>query len=326
LLPTAMMSQYGAQYQPYPQAYGSIPQHLEAGQPGMEKLAQKDGLSLRRRKRTSVFAICCNLFAPWILFSLLYANLTFSLHYQMPFVCWLFVAIGFLLTAGIGAVAVRNWLEAQEKQLWLSVLFLSCLLAAVAGPVLGDLNYWTNMQPYYELKTLNNYFDVNPTISHGKQMMDAGTISFASGSRLDIANAWIFQDLNKYCVAPVSFGTSTLGSYDFWAVGLNCCERRALTTDFRCGQYKNVTAGQGLRLMDERQLQFYRLAVQQAEAKHSIVAKHPIFFYWTDDASADMHSYAAMGSSYFGIGVGAFFVVQVFLIVIASIVVNKIEF
>ena len=41
-----------------------------------------------------------------------------------------------------------------------------------------------------------------------------------------------------------------LRSYDFWAVGINCCNqgRDGL---FRCGEYANIHARSGLRYMDQ---------------------------------------------------------------------------
>ena len=67
-------------------------------------------------------------------------------------------------------------------------------------------------------------------------------------------------------MAPIVVGNGTLESYDFWAVGLNCCSSN--TGDYRCGEFSNPAAQSGLRLMDQREADFFRLAVQQAEASY----------------------------------------------------------
>ena len=77
-----------------------------------------------------------------------------------------------------------------------------------------------------------------------------------------------------------------LETYDFWAIGMDCCSVNA--ADFHCGaglgwilsvrperakgqartggEVGNFKAHSGLRLLDDRQRSFYRLAVEQAGA------------------------------------------------------------
>jgi hypothetical protein len=309
------MPSHEAQYT----SYGALPQHLEAGH---GHSMEKEISMLKKRRGMGVIGMCGSLFVPWIFFSILYADVAFSLHYKVGFLCWLMVAVAAFFVLAVGALAFTR----VVRQDWLLFFFFSCMLAVVTGPVLGDLNFWTNTQPYYELQTLNEYVDVNPARAHGQQMMDAGKITFAAGAFLDLNRSWLFQDLDTYCAAPVSLGSSVLTSFDFWAIGLNCCERKANIVEFKCGQYTNATAGQGLRLMNQYQQDYYRLAVQQAEAKYKIKAEHPIFFYWTEDASGDMQSYWDIGSTYYTLGVIAFFILQLFLIILALVLFSKFEF
>jgi len=314
------MALYGAQYS----AYGAMPQQLEAGLPQLGKPLTKQ-CTPKQRMRMSMKAICTCLFVPWILFSILYAVVTFSIHYSNPILCWGIVALGVLIVTSVGGVAYQKAQESQAN--WFFFLFVCCALAVSSGPMLGDINFWTNMQPYYDLETLNTYDSVNPSKSRGEQMMDAGKVTFVTGASVDHGKAFQFQDLDTYCVAPISIGTGALKSYDFWAIGLNCCGWNTTKQfEYTCGPQKSSTARQGLRLMNRNQQDFYRLAVQQAEAQYRIVANHPLLFYWTEDAQTDMLSYWDYGFKYFECGIGAFFCVQIFLILVATILFSKLEF
>lgn len=280
--------------------------------------------------RMNLWAIFVSLFLPWILFTLLYADVSFRLHYKLHAVCWAFVGLGAGLVAYIGFKAVENVLLMHHghpgyKPTWLMFLFLTSLVAVAVGPSMGNSNYWDNMQPYYSLQNLNDYSSVDPTRMRGQQMMDAGRVQFSQGATLDLTKAYAFQNLDTYCVAPISMlnpkaGAPTpLASYDFWAVGINCCGgNSSKVVDFRCGAYKSDTAHEGLRLMADEPRAFLRLAVQQAESAHAIKAIHPLFFYWTNDALGDMHGYLEKAYRNFAIGMCAFFAVQLVLVLILS--------
>merc|ERR1719401_761214 len=112
------------------------------------------------------------------------------------------------------------------------------------GPALGDSNFWENMQPYYDIQNLNDYSSVDPTRMRGQQMMDAGRVQFVSGATVDFTKAYAFQNLDTYCVAPITVNNPKVGSvtplfsYDFWAVGTNCCDGNGTSAvNFRCGSY-----------------------------------------------------------------------------------------
>merc|ERR1719502_2180472 len=78
------------------------------------------------------------------------------------------------------------------------------------------------------------------------------------------------MNLDLYCVAPIVKGNAQLTSYDFWAVGVNCCS--GAQSDFRCGEYTNPHSKSGLRLMKDDQRPFYRLAVQQSTSTEMMVS------------------------------------------------------
>lgn len=316
-------------------AYGALlPQHLEAPERG--GYIVKEPYFPRKRNKMNVVAIFVSLFVPWILFSLLFATVSFRLHFKMPGLCWGLVCVGVLIALGFGALAGLNIMEMMKgspayKPTWYIFLFLTSLVAVVLGPVVGNMNFWQNMQAYYDLVNLNDYQSVDPSRMRGQQMMDAGRVDFLQGAQLDLRKAYAFQNLDTYCVAPITMynpamGTDTpLTSYDFWAVGVNCCGGNTTNAvDYKCGGYKDSTAHEGLRLVADEQRAFFRLAVQQAESAHMIKAVHPLFFYWTGDATADMNVYLEHAFRNFAWWMIGFFLVQLFLVFVLSCVLSKV--
>ncbi len=131
-----------------------------------------------------------------------------------------------------------------------------------------------------------------------------------------------FQNLDTYCVAPiVDANQPPPAQYEFFAVGTNCCSGAA--SSFNCGEYDNLKARAGLRLMDDSKRPFFRLAVQQAEAAYQISSPHPLFFYWVENPVAEMNELADDGFKYYLIGMFVHFGVNVFCVVGAVIGVSK---
>merc|ERR1719408_1104993 len=130
-----------------------------------------------------------------------------------------------------------------------------------------------------------------------------------------------FKNLEIYCVAPIVAGKEVLPTYDFWAVGVNCCSGNR--ADFHCGEFNNAHAGAGLRLMRDDQRSFYRLAVQQAEAAYNIRADHPLFFYWMQDPVAEVAAWMDEGYKWFLLGIFSHFLLQLVLVIIACLAFSK---
>lgn len=265
---------------------------------GMDRTASL--IAAGKRRRLNLVAIIINVLLPWLTFAGLYAAVSFSLHYRRPKLTWALVGAGFAASALAGYFAYRRKLR-ENDPMWYTFASLSLFLATVLAIVAGDMNFWYNMEPFYNIDNLNTYPSVNPAQQKGRQLMDAGRVYFAEGAQLDINKAIGFKNMDQYCVAPIVLGEEQLASYDFWAVGVNCCS--GLSADFRCGEFDNPKARAGLRLMREDQRPFFRLAVQQAEAAYNIKAAHPVFFYWLQDPVAEMGSYRSSGIKLYLLGV-----------------------
>jgi len=287
----------------------------------MEARAPGSVFTPGKRRRMNLVAICANVFVPWFVFSGIYAGMSFSLHYQRPSAAWALVLLGFGATGLSGLLAFRTR-QREREDMWYTFSTLALLLATVTAAMFGDMNFWFNMQPFYDIENLNTYPSVNPAREKGQQLMDAGRVYFADGTGLDMRKAMGFKNLDLYCVAPIVHGEEQLASYDFWAVGVNCCS--GVSSDFRCGEFNNPHARSGLRLMRDDQRPFYRLAVQQAEAAYNIKATHPLFFYWMQDPVAEMNAYRDDGFKYYLLGIFTHFAFNLFCVVCAVVGFSKI--
>jgi len=236
-------------------------------------------------------ALICILVPPMIFFWTS-TILSFYLHFQMPRRTWIitFLALLPVLLAMLGSLKTyRMGLDAR----WPIASAFLFAVAFGAGTLLGDINYLTNLHHFYFIQSLKSYSNIMPAEVSGTQLMDAGRVQFAEGTKLLIDMGMSFTMEDVYCVAPIGVGSSgngpTLASYDLWAVGKNCCKTSNPT--FGCGEYENVKAKSGLRQTNEEERLYYALAVQQAEAAYGITASHPVFFHWVEDADTQMQSY-----------------------------------
>jgi hypothetical protein len=287
------------------------------------------------RKPLNLVTIVTCFCLPFLIFEVVFAAQTFSLHYDSPrdcaLLCYVVLAAVFLLGYFAYSAMMRRTVGVQEPE-WYVFAFASSALAWLFAFGLGQANFEVNMQPFYDVSNLNVYHSVNPAKVHGQQLMDAGRIMFAPDSHLDVTKAMGFQNQDNYCVAPVTVGPSGPNatkqeSYDFWAVGLNCCSGHG--ADYHCGDYSrlgNGKANSGLRLMREEERPYYRLAVQQAEAAHNIRAMHPVFLYWVEDANTELFTFQDEGFKYFLLGSCCFCCLQLFAVVMAAIIFSRMNF
>lgn len=269
-----------------------------------------------QRQRLNIYALCLSLFLPWLLFTLLAALLSFETHYTSPGLCYVGAGAALfpVFMCGVSAfVAVRARAagEPGREPTWMVFIFVTSLIAWVSAVSLGNRNFWQNMQPFFDIQNLGSYPSVDTARTRGQQLMDAGRIHFVPGTHLDTSKAMGFKNLDTYCVAPITSVDAPVSSYDYWAVGLNCCSGQA--SDYHCGEYNNPLASSGLRLMSDDERAFYRLAVQQAESTFNIRATHPLFFHYVQDPDVELYSHQGDGYRTFLIGMFSHFAFQLSL-------------
>lgn len=280
----------------------------------------------RRRVNLTVLMLC--LFIPVLLFALVCGSLSFSVHHDVPLLTWSIVGLGAIATGAIGFLAFMAVKQrysdgdVTRESYWYIFLAVTMLLAYIFAIFLGLVNFWSNMLPYLELQSLSVHPAVDTTTMTAQQLMDVGRVTFTEGTKLDSKKSIGFKNVDRYCVAPiVPPDGKKLESYDFWAIGLNCCS--GSTADFHCGEFDNPQARSGLRLMRADQRGFYRLAVQQAEATYGIEAKHPLFFYWMQNAQAELEAYRGDAVRYFILGLGSSFSCQLLFLMGAVLIYQK---
>merc|ERR1719329_623343 len=119
------------------------------------------------------------------MFSFVLATMSFSVHYLHASLVWSIVFLSFLV-AGLAALIAFRHRKRDRDPMWYMYAAISLCMSIVAATVLGEVNYWYNMQPFYDIKNLNTYASVNTADRAGQELMDAGRISFADGARLDM--------------------------------------------------------------------------------------------------------------------------------------------
>jgi len=260
--------------------------------------------SRMKRKRVNCVAMLAAFLLPWGLFVAVFGAVSFYPHYAAPNSTNLAAFAVLALSVSKAVSGYRAWLSGEEDRA--IRLYIGLALAAAAGLAwfLGDVNFWSVMQPSYHVEHLAAYSGVDPSSravgpgerapARGRRYQDAGKVYFTPAARLDITKAMSFKSGRLYCVAPIvnPHCQSNCG-YDFWAVGTDCCSE--LAADFRCGAYNSTAARSGLRMVVDTQLPFYRLAVMQAEGIHHVTSQHPLFFHWVENPVAQLSSWKMDG-------------------------------
>lgn len=263
---------------------------------------------------------------PWGIFFATSNLLSFATRYNTPYfsatavLCFLIaiLAVGYSMNS-------RTRQYGGKAPAWCSFAIGTSVLAWILAVAAGEYVYTEYMHQFYDVMTLNDYSGVDPSTVSGNRLMDGARLTFVPEARVDTTK-WVgFKNIDTYCVAPITVGNSTLDNYDFWAVGLNCCNgdpdqtgiASTAATAFHCGEYNSPNAHSGLRLMREDLRAYFRLAVQDAEATHGIKATHPMFYSWMENPTTEILSYQHAGARTWLTGVGAHFVLQLSLVIAA---------
>lgn len=314
--------------------FGGAKMQQDAWSPSLE--AQDEGMQLTKPKKIKRSAAlgCCDLsgedmlamlgieLVTLLVFAAIYVSMSYYWHYKFPALDWAAVFIVFFIVCFLAYLCVRRMRQIADGvsdhfAVWAAALCIGLVLAFFGGLIFGHRNYAQHMEPYYQWKELNSYKGVDPSTAGGRAFMDAGTITFKEGSHLDFGKSSGFKNFDMYCVAPIISKDAPSTSYDFWAIGINCCTGSA--QDFACGRASHTEGSTGgLRLLNDAQLPFYKMAVTQASTTYGIKAEHPIFVYWVQDVNKSLASSEPSSWGDFGWACLIFAVVQAVILLTCS--------
>ncbi|CAE8736855.1 unnamed protein product, partial [Polarella glacialis] len=248
------------------------------------------------RYRIGHLAIVECVLVPWGLFVALVWMLSFSVRYEHPHAtAWLALSCCLVPVA----FALRVWYQLHDRTdpshrepNWFLFLAASSTLACCLGLAIGEYNFATNMNSYYDRADLGSVKNVDTRKARGGQYLDISSIGFTAATYVDEKLSMAFKDGDLYCVAPIISGdtlpasyeqsaTSANGTYDFWAVGVNCCNPTP-PAQFACGSppIGDEDPG-GLRLMDDSEIPYFRTAIQMAQEEFKmLVGNTPLLVSW----------------------------------------------
>lgn len=290
---------------------------------GMHPLLQKrlfrprSVFSPGHRIRMNIVPMFLNVFVPWGTFIWCCAIRAFWISYSRPILSW--ILIGVAVAFWLSLVALAVWARKNDPEpTWFTYFAFIMFFAIFAGTIVGQQIFDLYTEPYYTVKDLKVLSNFDAGKESGQNVMDAGIFYFADGNHIDATRSWHFKHGKLYCIAPI-IGTQPVPdsqTFDFWAVGKDCCSIGS--SDFRCGSYANVNARAGIRVMNNDELPFYRLAVEQSETLYSIMATHPIFFEWEEDPLAMVNGWNEKGFTKYLIAVAFSWLLFLFCMIMAT--------
>jgi len=271
------------------------------------------------RIRMNIIPLFLNVMVPWGIFVFVLAINSFWMPYTKPFMA-IFIT-GFFVFFWLISVAVAIERRRNDPEpAWYTYFSFILGLALLFAILLGMSIYNDNSLPYYMVNDLKVLGNVNVNQERGQNVMDAGILYFSAGNQLDARRAWHFKQGTIYCVVPIIHGgypnVPATQTFDFWAVGKDCCSDTA--SDFRCGAYNNPLARAGIRMLDDADRPFYRLAVEQAQSLYGIVSQHPVFVEWAQDPVQTVDGWNKRGFAKFGMAVVFSFIFCVFGVAAAT--------
>lgn len=265
-----------------------------------------------KKERDPLEILFCTVLST-LVFIFVYALIAFKFRFEEPSLAWVLgpgiIFVICCLLSFFTYKKIKNSMPGDRRNLFinLTVCFWAALLA---GIYCGDRTFWQYTTNIWSYRDLISYVDINPASDHGQAYMDSGHVYFKFQSKVLTQKSHKFHNGDTYCVAPIIHGnfiptpgdTSQImngyilppsGSYDWWAVGTNCCDSDA-PNSWTCGEaHQGLTPRSGMRLLSDNQRPYYLLAVQEWSATYGLPVQHPLFFTMVKDPLETEDQYAS---------------------------------
>lgn len=276
----------------------------------------KTAIWLKVAEKNPFLTIICILLPP-LTFTLVTIPLVFSWHFRYPKLIYLLIVpavFPVFIARNFCKLAVKRGADARMHHLLVALLIFAIILGIFTAQVI----YMVFMHTYFAIESMKTYTNINPGDTSSARMMDAGQVHFSDKTRLAAEMGMSFTDWDIFCVAPiVDSSIDSQATYDFWAVGINCC--RSAEPSFECGEFNNPGARSGLRQLQEDRRYYYNLAVEQAEAAYNIRALNPTFYYWVQDPEEMIVTFFSEGFKSWLLGNMGHFCINFMVVLVCAI-------
>lgn len=182
-----------------------------------------------------------------------------------------------LVVLAVAHLTYSQWASGREPKLGLFVMLAIFECYCTTMPV-----HAFYFSPYWKYVQSHTYTNVIPS-EPAAGFADAGRLTFIDGAHIDSSRVLGYNDGATYCVAPIMDENLT-AVVQFWAVGMNCCARRA---NFFCDDAWDEWARSGVVIHhsgDANLHEKYYSAIGQAtSAFEMITVPDPMLVRWVVD-------------------------------------------
>lgn len=206
-----------------------------------------------------------------------------------------------------------NAVDAMHIWLRIVIAWLAVLMGSVCG-----MNAEEKYMSHYFVIGFGSEYENALASTPGAAYIDAGSMSFASSSKIDPAQSVGFKHGANYCAAPIIDTNQGRKSVAYWAIGYDCCSARG---DFDCG---DADSNKGARAPPDgffyRDTGYFMNAVKQAAAVNDLELDDDIvLLHWVTDPNARKAGkfFTAIGAVCLG---AAIFALLAFFIIMTTLI------
>lgn len=206
----------------------------------------------------------------------------------------------------------KNAMDAMHIWLRIVCAWLGVLMGTVCG-MNAEEKY---MSHFFAIQFGDEYENALAS-TPGAAYIDAGSITFATSSKIDPAQSVGFRHGTSFCAAPIIDTNQGRKSIGYWAIGYDCCDARG---QFDCG---DVDGNKGARAPPDgffyHDTGYFMSAVKQAAAVNDLELDDDIILlHWVNDPGSRKVGkfWTALGAV--GLGAAIFSVLAFAIIVLTT--------